>query len=85
MNRVEEQRFKELELKVEQLKQAVQALAYSGNKGRLIHDPNMKARENLSQEEYRNGQDTAIMHFYEKNTCISQVIAYICMKFNFYL
>jgi uncharacterized protein len=41
-------------------------MAYSGNKGRLIHDPNMKARENLSQEEYRNGQDTAIMHFYEK-------------------
>lgn len=32
MNRLEEQRFKELELKVEQLKQAVQALAYSGNK-----------------------------------------------------
>lgn len=41
-------------------------MAYSGHKGRLIHDPNMKPRENMTQEEYRNGQDTAIMHFYEK-------------------
>lgn len=40
--------------------------AYSGNKGRLIHDPNMKPRENLSLEDYRKGEDTAIMHFYEK-------------------
>lgn len=40
--------------------------AYSGSKGRLIHDPNLKPRENLTLEEYRNGQDTAIMHFYEK-------------------
>ncbi|MGT2929020.1 HD domain-containing protein [Streptococcus dentasini] len=39
---------------------------YSGNKGRLIHDPNMKPRENLSLEDYRKGKDTAIMHFYEK-------------------
>lgn len=30
MNRVEEQRFKDLESKVEQLKQALQSLAYSG-------------------------------------------------------
>ncbi|HHU5045901.1 TPA: HD domain-containing protein [Streptococcus agalactiae] len=41
-------------------------MAYSGSKGRLIHDPNLKPRENLTLEEYRNGQDTAIMHFYEK-------------------
>lgn len=41
-------------------------MAYSGHKGRLIHDPNMKPRENLTVEDYRNGQDTAIMHFYEK-------------------
>lgn len=41
-------------------------MAYSGNKGRPIHDPSMKPRENLSYEDYRNGQDTAIMHFYEK-------------------
>lgn len=41
-------------------------MAYSGHKGRLIHDPNMKPREKLIIKDYRNGQDTAIMHFYEK-------------------
>ena len=41
-------------------------MAYSGHKGRLIHDPNCKPRENLTLEEYRKGQDTAIMHFHEK-------------------
>ncbi|RLV19170.1 HD domain-containing protein [Streptococcus iniae] len=41
-------------------------MAYSGHKGRLIHDPNRKARQNLSVDDYRNGKDTAIMHFYEK-------------------
>lgn len=41
-------------------------MAYSGHKGRLIHDPKMKPRQDLSPESYRNGQDTAIMHFYEK-------------------
>lgn len=41
-------------------------MAYSGHKGRLIHDPNMQPRQDLTPEDYRNGQDTAIMHFYEK-------------------
>ncbi|MHB9781761.1 HD domain-containing protein [Streptococcus sp. 10F2] len=41
-------------------------MAYSGHFGRPIHDPTRKPREQLSLEEYRNGQDTAIMHFYEK-------------------
>ena len=40
--------------------------AYSGNHGRLIHDPSKKPRENLTFEDYRKGEDTAIMHFYEK-------------------
>ena len=31
-----------------------------------IHDPDMKARKHLSHDEYRNGKDTAIIHFYEK-------------------
>lgn len=39
---------------------------YSGFKGRLIHHPDMKPRENLTLEEYRSGNDTSIMHFYEK-------------------
>ena len=41
-------------------------MAYSGSKNRLIHDPSKVARENLTIEEYRSGEDTAIMHFYEK-------------------
>lgn len=41
-------------------------MAYSGSKGRLIHNPTKQPREQLTPDEYRNGQDTAIMHFYEK-------------------
>lgn len=41
-------------------------MAYSGSKGRLIHDPTKQPRERLTPDKYRNGQDTAIMHFYEK-------------------
>lgn len=41
-------------------------MAYSGSKNRLIHDPAKEAREHLTIEEYRSGEDTAIMHFYEK-------------------
>lgn len=41
-------------------------MTFSGNKGRLIHDPNLSARENMTLEEYRSGRDTAILHFYEK-------------------
>lgn len=41
-------------------------MAFSGNKGRLIHDPNRQPREQLTSEDYRKGDDTAIMHFYEK-------------------
>ncbi|OEH92396.1 phosphohydrolase [Bacillus solimangrovi] len=41
-------------------------MCYSGFKGRPIHHPDMKPRDNLTLEEYRSGNDTAIMHFYEK-------------------
>ena len=41
-------------------------MAFSGSRGRLIHDPSKKPRESMSYEEYRSGDDTAIMHFYEK-------------------
>ncbi|MGG0718489.1 HD domain-containing protein [Robertmurraya massiliosenegalensis] len=40
--------------------------AYAGSKGELIYDPALKPRENMTKEEYRNGQSTAINHFYEK-------------------
>lgn len=41
-------------------------MAFSGNKGRLIHDPERQPRDQLTPEDYRKGDDTAIMHFYEK-------------------
>lgn len=40
--------------------------AYSGAKGRPIHDPSLPPRSSMTEEEYRNGRDTAINHFYEK-------------------
>lgn len=39
---------------------------YSGAKGRVMYDPEVKPRESMTESEYRNGQDTAINHFYEK-------------------
>ncbi len=41
-------------------------MCYSGSSGRPIHHPNMKLRKQMTAEEYRNGESTAIMHFYEK-------------------
>lgn len=41
-------------------------MAYSGNKNRIIHDPAVLAREEMTLEEYRSNQGTAIQHFYEK-------------------
>ena len=40
--------------------------AYSGAKGRPVHDPNVRPREAMTQAEYRSGNDTAINHFHEK-------------------
>ncbi|MFC5446919.1 HD domain-containing protein [Paenibacillus aestuarii] len=40
--------------------------AYSGWKGRPIHDPSVTVREHMTEAEYRSGNDTAINHFYEK-------------------
>ncbi|MEG0289123.1 MAG: HD domain-containing protein [Carnobacterium sp.] len=41
-------------------------MAYTGAHGRLIHHPDLLPRENLTLEQYRSGEDTGIMHFYEK-------------------
>lgn len=42
-------------------------MAYTGAHGRLIHDPNApSSRENLTLEQYRSDEGTAVMHFYEK-------------------
>lgn len=40
--------------------------AYGGKKGHVIYDPSAGARENMTEEEYRNGQSSTIQHFYEK-------------------
>lgn len=41
-------------------------MCYSGSKGRPIHNPAMTPRQDMTVEEYRSGESTAIMHFYEK-------------------
>lgn len=41
-------------------------MAYSGYKNRIIHDPTVPIREEMTLEEYRSHQGTAIAHFYEK-------------------
>ncbi|MFC0216523.1 HD domain-containing protein [Paenibacillus chartarius] len=40
--------------------------AFSGAKGRPIHDPSVQVRLTMTEAEYRSGNDTAINHFYEK-------------------
>ncbi|SDE30068.1 uncharacterized protein SAMN02799630_05097 [Paenibacillus sp. UNCCL117] len=40
--------------------------AYSGWKGQLIFDPELKPRATMSREQYRQERSTAINHFYEK-------------------
>ena len=41
-------------------------MAYSGYHSRVIHDPGAAVRQNMTLEEYRSHQGTAITHFYEK-------------------
>lgn len=41
-------------------------MAYSGHKNQIIHDPKCSIRKEMSLEEYRSHQGTAIAHFYEK-------------------
>ncbi|MGM8215514.1 HD domain-containing protein [Bacillaceae bacterium W0354] len=39
---------------------------YAGSKGHLMYDPNIEPRESMTKEQYRNDDNTAINHFYEK-------------------
>jgi len=41
-------------------------MAYSGYHGRVIHDPEVAVRQNMTLDQYRSHQGTAITHFYEK-------------------
>lgn len=40
--------------------------AYAGAKGQLMYDPSIPVRDEMTKEEYRKGESTAINHFYEK-------------------
>ena len=42
------------------------AMVYSGYTGRTIHIPGKEPRQEMTLEEYRSTEGTAIMHFYEK-------------------
>lgn len=42
------------------------AFAFSGANNQIIYEPNMKPRDHITKEEYRNGRTSAINHFYEK-------------------
>ncbi|TMV46935.1 HD domain-containing protein [Paenibacillus mesophilus] len=39
---------------------------YAGWRGHPIYDPELPPRSEMTREQYRNGQTTAINHFYEK-------------------
>lgn len=41
-------------------------MVFSSHKQRPIHDPQVAVREQMTLEEYRSNQGTAISHFYEK-------------------
>ena len=39
---------------------------YGGRFNRILHDPAILPRENLTKEAYKTGEQTTINHFYEK-------------------
>lgn len=50
------------------------AFNYNGFKNRLLHDPNIYPEFNMSKEEYKNHNGTAINHFYEKLLLLKDIM-----------
>ena len=48
--------------------------AYGGNHNRTIYDPEVRAKENMTSEEYKNNKGTTINHFYEKLLLIKDLM-----------
>ncbi len=42
------------------------AFAYGGSRGRPMHDPGEKPKENMTEAEYRSNRGTTVNHFHEK-------------------
>lgn len=42
------------------------AFAYGGAKGRKLYEPNETARNNMTEREYRTGNESTVTHFHEK-------------------
>lgn len=42
------------------------AFAFGGSRGRLMHDPKIQPKLNMTAEEYRRSESTTVNHFYEK-------------------
>lgn len=40
--------------------------AFAGSKGHVLFDPELSVREEMTEREYREGQSSAVHHFYEK-------------------
>jgi uncharacterized protein len=56
------------------------AFAYGGMKGHSLYDPALSAREEMTLEDYRNGQTSTIHHFYEKLLRLSDLLNTVTAK-----